>query len=74
MALTCEAQVGSDGCLLKRDTGSGPESCIPGVRTLNGSSWLLEVFKPISGVYWCEDEAGEKSEEVSITVSGNRSL
>ncbi|XP_030580711.1 uncharacterized protein LOC115777036 [Archocentrus centrarchus] len=69
VSLRCEGQVGSDGWTLKRDTGRGTESCGAGGRGLNGSSCLLDVFKPISGVYWCEDKAGEKSEEVNITVS-----
>uniref|UniRef100_A0AAZ1X2T8 Immunoglobulin domain-containing protein n=1 Tax=Oreochromis aureus TaxID=47969 RepID=A0AAZ1X2T8_OREAU len=72
VSLTCEGQLGSDGWTVKRDTGSGTESCGAGGRgfgRINGSSCFLDEFKPISGVYWCEGEAGEKSEEVNITVS-----
>ncbi|XP_026016816.1 uncharacterized protein LOC113018166, partial [Astatotilapia calliptera] len=73
VSLTCEGQLGSDGWTVKRDTGSGTESCGAGGRgfgRLNGSSCLLDKqSEPISGVYWCEGEAGEKSEEVNITVS-----
>uniref|UniRef100_A0A669C699 Immunoglobulin domain-containing protein n=1 Tax=Oreochromis niloticus TaxID=8128 RepID=A0A669C699_ORENI len=74
VSLTCEGQLGSDGWTVKRDTGSGNESCGAGGRgfgRFNGSSCLFDEFKPVSGVYWCEGEAGEKSEEVNITVSGN---
>ncbi|KAL4009043.1 hypothetical protein ACER0C_002895 [Sarotherodon galilaeus] len=74
VSLTCEGQLGSDGWTVKRDTGSGTESCGAGGRgfgRINGSSCLLDKqTKPVSGVYWCEGEAGEKSEEVNITVSG----
>ncbi|CAI5657043.1 unnamed protein product [Oreochromis niloticus] len=71
VSLTCEGQLGSDGWTVKRDTGSGTESCGRGFGRINGSSCLLEKqSKPISGVYWCEGEAGEKSEDVNITVSG----
>ncbi|CAI5692182.1 unnamed protein product [Oreochromis niloticus] len=72
VSLTCEGQLGSDGWTVKRDTGSGNESCGAGGRgfgRFNGSSCLFDEFKPVSGVYWCEGEAGEKSEEVNITVS-----
>uniref|UniRef100_A0AAZ1WZ59 Ig-like domain-containing protein n=1 Tax=Oreochromis aureus TaxID=47969 RepID=A0AAZ1WZ59_OREAU len=72
VSLTCEGQLGSDGWTVKRDTGSGTESCGAGGRgfgRLTGSSCLFDEFNPISGVYWCEGEAGEKSEEVNITVS-----
>uniref|UniRef100_A0AAZ1XIW0 Immunoglobulin domain-containing protein n=2 Tax=Oreochromis aureus TaxID=47969 RepID=A0AAZ1XIW0_OREAU len=72
VSLTCEGQLGSDGRTVKRDTGSGTESCGAGGRgfgRINGSSCLFDEFKPVSGVYWCEGEAGEKSEEVNITVS-----
>ncbi|CAI5657042.1 unnamed protein product [Oreochromis niloticus] len=72
VSLTCEGQLGSDGWTVKRDTGSGTESCGAGGRgfgRINGSSCLFDEFKPVSGVYWCEGEAGEKSEEVNITVS-----
>ncbi|XP_019207187.1 uncharacterized protein LOC109196954 [Oreochromis niloticus] len=72
VSLTCEGQLGSDGWTVKRDTGSENESCGAGGRgfgRINGSSCFLDEFKPISGVYWCEGEAGEKSEEVNITVS-----
>ncbi|XP_039459032.1 uncharacterized protein LOC120434759 [Oreochromis aureus] len=75
VSLTCEGQLGSDGWTVKRDTGSGNESCGAGGRgfgRINGSSFLLDEFKPVSGVYWCEGEAGEKNEEVNITVSDNR--
>uniref|UniRef100_A0A669B5K0 Immunoglobulin domain-containing protein n=1 Tax=Oreochromis niloticus TaxID=8128 RepID=A0A669B5K0_ORENI len=74
VSLTCEGQLGSDGWTVKRDTGSGTESCGAGgwgFGRINGPSCLVEKqSKPISGVYWCEGEAGEKSEEVNITVSG----
>ncbi|XP_039464894.1 uncharacterized protein LOC120438560 [Oreochromis aureus] len=73
VSLTCEGQLGSDGWTVKRDTGSGTESCGAGGRgfgRLHGPSCLFDEFNPISGVYWCEGEAGEKSEEVNITVSG----
>ncbi|XP_039459025.1 uncharacterized protein LOC120434756 [Oreochromis aureus] len=73
VSLTCEGQLGSDGWTVKRDTGSGTESCGAGGRgfgRFSGSSCLFDEFKPVSGVYWCEGEAGEKSEEVNITVSG----
>ncbi|XP_039464896.1 uncharacterized protein LOC120438562 [Oreochromis aureus] len=74
VSLTCEGQLGSDGWTVKRDTGSGTESCGAGGRGFgrtNGSSCLFDKqTKPVSGVYWCEGEAGEKSEEVNITVSG----
>ncbi|XP_035772096.1 uncharacterized protein LOC118455946 [Neolamprologus brichardi] len=72
VSLTCEGQLGSDQWTVKRDTGSGTQSCGVGGRgfgRLNGSSCFFDEFKPISGVYWCEGEAGEKSEEVNITVS-----
>uniref|UniRef100_A0AAX7T9U6 Ig-like domain-containing protein n=1 Tax=Astatotilapia calliptera TaxID=8154 RepID=A0AAX7T9U6_ASTCA len=72
VSLTCEGQLGSDGWTVKRDTGSGTESCGAGGRgfgRFNGSSCLFDEFEPISGVYWCKGEAGEKSEEVNITVS-----
>ncbi|XP_039464888.1 low affinity immunoglobulin gamma Fc region receptor II-like [Oreochromis aureus] len=72
VSLTCEGQLGSDGWTVKRDTGSGTESCGAGGRgfgRLTGSSCLFDEFNPVSGVYWCEGEAGEKSEEVNITVS-----
>ncbi|XP_035772095.1 uncharacterized protein LOC118455945 [Neolamprologus brichardi] len=72
VSLTCEGQLGSDGWTVKRDTGSATESCGAGGRgfgKFNGSSCLFDEFKPVSGVYWCEGEAGEKSEEVNITVS-----
>ncbi|XP_076736955.1 uncharacterized protein LOC112430618 [Maylandia zebra] len=72
VSLTCEGQLGSDGWTVKRDTGSGTESCGAGGRgfgRINGPSCVFDEFKPISGVYWCEGEAGEKSEEVNITVS-----
>ncbi|XP_026006741.1 uncharacterized protein LOC113011392 [Astatotilapia calliptera] len=73
VSLTCDGQLGSDGWTVKRDTGSGTESCGAGGRgfgRLTGSSCLLDKqSEPISGVYWCEGEAGEKSEEVNITVS-----
>ncbi|KAL4009042.1 uncharacterized protein LOC109196952 [Oreochromis niloticus] len=74
VSLTCEGQLGSDGWTVKRDTGSGTESCGAGGRgfgRINGASCFFDEFKPVSGVYWCEGEAGEKSEEVNITVSGN---
>ncbi|CAI5692181.1 unnamed protein product [Oreochromis niloticus] len=73
VSLTCEGQLGSDGWTVKRDTGGGNESCGAGGRgfgRINGSSCLFDEFNPVSGVYWCEGEAGEKSEEVNITVSG----
>ncbi|XP_039885330.1 uncharacterized protein LOC120732013 [Simochromis diagramma] len=72
VSLTCDGQLGSDGWTVKRDTGSGTESCGVGGRgfgRFNGPSCFFDEFKPISGVYWCEGEAGEKSEEVNITVS-----
>ncbi|CAI5657041.1 unnamed protein product [Oreochromis niloticus] len=72
VSLTCEGQLGSDGWTVKRDTGSGTESCGAGGRgfgRFNGPSCVFDEFKPVSGVYWCEGEAGEKSEEVNITVS-----
>ncbi|XP_026017013.1 uncharacterized protein LOC113018165 [Astatotilapia calliptera] len=72
VSLTCDGQLGSDGWTVKRDTGSGTESCGAGGRgfgRINGSSCFFDEFNPISGVYWCEGEAGEKSEEVNITVS-----
>ncbi|XP_076737007.1 uncharacterized protein LOC112430612 isoform X2 [Maylandia zebra] len=72
VSLTCDGQLGSDGWTVKRDTGSGTESCGAGGRSFgrfNGSSCLFNEFEPVSGVYWCEGEAGEKSEEVNITVS-----
>ncbi|XP_026016815.1 uncharacterized protein LOC113017936 [Astatotilapia calliptera] len=72
VSLTCDGQLGSDGWTVKRDTGSGTESCGAGgwgFWRFNGSSCVFDEFKPISGVYWCEGEAGEKSEEVNITVS-----
>uniref|UniRef100_A0AAX7UYK6 Ig-like domain-containing protein n=1 Tax=Astatotilapia calliptera TaxID=8154 RepID=A0AAX7UYK6_ASTCA len=62
----------SDGWTVKRDTGSGTESCGAGGRgfgKINGPSCVFDEFSPVSGVYWCEGEAGEKSEEVNITVS-----
>ncbi|XP_026016813.1 uncharacterized protein LOC113017932 [Astatotilapia calliptera] len=72
VSLTCDGQLGSDGWTVKRDTGSATESCGAGGRgfgRLTGSSCLFDEFKPISGGYWCDGEAGEKSEEVNITVS-----
>ncbi|XP_039900534.1 uncharacterized protein LOC120741625 [Simochromis diagramma] len=72
VSLTCDGQLGSDGWTVKRDTGSGTESCGAGGRgfgRFNGSSCVFDEFSPVSGVYWCEGEAGEKSEEVNITVS-----
>ncbi|XP_025761172.1 low affinity immunoglobulin gamma Fc region receptor II-like [Oreochromis niloticus] len=75
VSLTCEGQLGSDGWTVKRDTGSGTESCGAGGRgfgRLTGSSCFFDEFNPVSGVYWCEGEAGEKSEEVNITVSDER--
>ncbi|XP_039885328.1 low affinity immunoglobulin gamma Fc region receptor II-like isoform X2 [Simochromis diagramma] len=72
VSLTCEGQLGSDGWTVKRDTGSATESCGAGGRgfgRINGPSCLFNEFEPVSGVYWCEGEAGEKSEEVNITVS-----
>ncbi|XP_026006699.1 uncharacterized protein LOC113011382, partial [Astatotilapia calliptera] len=73
VSLTCDGQLGSDGWTVKRDTGSGTESCGAGGRgfgRINGPSCLIDKqSEPISGVYWCEGEAGEKSEEVNITVS-----
>ncbi|CAI5692187.1 unnamed protein product [Oreochromis niloticus] len=72
VSLTCEGQLGSDGWTVKRDTGGGNESCGAGGRgfgRINGSSCFFDEFNPVSGVYWCEGEAGEKSEEVNITVS-----
>ncbi|GLD46299.1 uncharacterized protein AKAME5_002950300 [Lates japonicus] len=64
ISLRCEGQVVSDGQTVKRTRGGQTEDCGPA-----GSSCIIsDLSSSDSGVYWCEDRAGQRRDEVNITV------
>ncbi|KAM4564516.1 Fc receptor-like protein 5 [Fundulus diaphanus] len=72
VSLTCEDPLSATGWKVKRRTLSrGVTSCSPGWgATSSGSNCTIgNTYPKDSGVYWCESEGGERSNEVNITIT-----
>uniref|UniRef100_A0A3Q2NW79 Ig-like domain-containing protein n=1 Tax=Fundulus heteroclitus TaxID=8078 RepID=A0A3Q2NW79_FUNHE len=72
VSLTCEDRLNATGWKVRRRTLSrGVTSCSPGWgATSSGSTCIIgNTYPKDSGVYWCESEGGERSNEVNITIT-----
>uniref|UniRef100_A0A667ZNU1 Ig-like domain-containing protein n=1 Tax=Myripristis murdjan TaxID=586833 RepID=A0A667ZNU1_9TELE len=68
---SCEELDGSSGWRVMRMTNRIVKLCAPDWETSNEASCSIEAAYPVvdSGKYWCENEKGQRSNAVSITVT-----
>ncbi|XP_067380262.1 low affinity immunoglobulin gamma Fc region receptor III-like [Channa argus] len=72
VSLRCDGQGVSDGWSVKRNKGGQTEQCgaaEPKNEECNGSCCFLDLYPSDTGVYWCEDRTGERSDNVNISTS-----
>ena len=60
----------ADGWTVKRTTGGHTEDCRAGSGGADGSLCVLGLSAASGGRFWCENASGQKSDDVSISVSG----
>lgn len=76
ITLTCEGSLASNSTAwtVKRETPtSGVRRCSLGWGVLSSASTCIirNAYRSDSGLYWCESVAGERSNGVNITITGN---
>ncbi|XP_029932767.1 Fc receptor-like protein 5 [Myripristis murdjan] len=71
VSFSCEELDGSSGWRVMRMTNRIVKLCAPDWETSNEASCSIETAYPVvdSGKYWCENEKGQRSNAVSITVT-----
>ncbi|KAM4714147.1 Fc receptor-like protein 5 [Anableps anableps] len=72
MSLSCEDPLNSTGWKVKRrtsDSGVRPCSSGWGLASSGSTCTIGNTYPTDTGVYWCESDRGERSNEVNITIT-----